>query len=252
MRVALIIFLVLFIPCGLWVIFFGYTRIPTENDIDFVKKIDNLGPIATWLSSSITFLFTPVSVYLVYLTFKRQNEQLNETKKQLEKQSKNQDQDRFEKTFFNMLNYFDDISKSVKSTVLTSDGKKEYVGKEFFNKMHFDVFHELCEREKKSGNKNLTLLLMLERDMGTYIGVLNCLLYLIDQSSITEKGIYIELIKSMITGEQKYTVRYYVDESLMEETKALKELINKYDICDQNKKEEFAKKFNEKMQEVKK
>lgn len=206
-----------------------------------IKTQGQLGPVSDWLSGIITPCIALASFILLCRTYYSQKEELTLTRVIMNQQ-------KFETTFFNLLNLFNDHAKNINYKIVSAQGKNEYNGQEYFHQMHFQIFESKCKNKEK---KDLTLLMSLEQHIGSYVEVLRCLITLIDTSDGIEKGTFIGILKATMSAEAKYAVYYFLSESLIEENKGLYELITKYDICDMVRNAEFAKRFNEKMQSMK-
>jgi len=231
-----VIILGLIMPFGLQYIYFNKFLLLE------ITAQGQLGPVSEWLSGIITPFIALASYILLYRTYYSQKEELRLTRKTM-------DQQKFETTFFNMLNLFDNYAKNVRYKILSVDGIKEYSGQDYFNHMHFKIFESLC---KNKTNKDLNLMLNLGQHIGSYIDVLQCILKLIDVTHEINKATFIQILKATMSAEAKYTVYYYVSNTCIDEKNILLELITKYDICNRVKNAENSKKFNEKMKTIKK
>lgn len=203
-----------------------------------IETQGKLGPISDWLNGIITPCIALASFILLYRTYYNQKEELRLTRVLTGQQ-------KFETTFFNMLNLFDSYTKNIRYRLQTSQGLLEYSGQDYFRHMHFKIFASVC---KSKENKDPTLLVSLEQNIGSSIEVLRCLLELIDITDEIDKKIFVNILKATISPEAKYAVNYYLSDSDIEDNKNLYSLVTKYDICDMAKKAKHAKKFNERMQ----
>lgn len=128
-----------FIIIGLFLSFVVIISAYYENKIqigtldwDYAKKVNNIAGI-------LAFLFTGAGTFAIFLTLIKQQEQFNQTQKQVVTQQ-------FEATFFNMLNQLFSIKNSISGKI----DDKELVGQEFLN----HILNELIQKYKDHLDQN--------------------------------------------------------------------------------------------------
>lgn len=169
--IILICILIIFsLPISIWIIksnASGYKLLSSDLDLNYASSLGN------YLSGTIGLLLSAFAVYLIYITFKLQKEELSETKTILRLQ-------KFDQTFFNLaesINFLVEkmyISKQNTAFIRTMTGYKEktdltefsgYEFLRFFKDIFYELYRSIIKIEKSEEpnlSKNLIQFLELE------------------------------------------------------------------------------------------
>ncbi|MDF9795044.1 hypothetical protein OKW21_000307 [Catalinimonas alkaloidigena] len=98
--------------------------------IDFEGEIDNetISGFGTFLGGFVGTIFSGVAVFLVFLTYLSQKEELRLTRQEMESQNETLIKQNYENVFFKLLDTYGEISRNV----IFREGAASYSGKEVF------------------------------------------------------------------------------------------------------------------------
>ena len=187
----------------------------------FDWNFDELGPFGDFLAGSTVPLFTLVSSIGVILTLrmqqqqmKTQNEETEQNRKVMIEQGKTMALQRFESTFFSMLNLHNEIIKSLFIQVgseHTVTDRKTFP--ELLNKLR--RIYGTVDMRAYHINRLVDAFVILNRDFeymfGPYFRNLTSIIQLIDGSDVTdnEKLNYIRIVKAQLTYYELAMLMYY-------------------------------------------
>lgn len=231
------------------------SAIPPLVGLYLVKKqhvpFDKMGPFGDFFAGSTVPILTLVGSIGVIITLRMQRQQLEmqrqelqhsleemrETRNEIKEQGRTMALQRFESTFFNMLNLHNDI---VKSLSLRDKEEKILTGREtfivLFNKFHTDFKYEVVKEKvrEKTYIEQLQhvydlVYKNLEHRFGHYYGNLDRVLSIVDRANLTqeEKNDYIGILRAQLTSFEVTLLLYY---GLSNYGQSLLQLMQKYDF----------------------
>ena len=226
----------------------------------YVFKIDFsvLGPFGDFASGTTVPLLTFVSFLAVVATLRMQKDQLEmqkkeiqnsivemqETRKEMQEQSKTLSIQRFESTFFNMVNLHNEIVKTLseKNHFAEETGELYFVGRQIFPSA-FNEFRYIHNELLTSGN--LTGATEIERiqqvyhqffenresQLGHYFRNLYRILKFIDEAPLMdgEKRTYVGIIKAQLSS---YELALLLYNGLSNQGNKFLPLMQKYNLLD--------------------
>ncbi len=222
---------------GVISIFFPYTEIDGFRIFKYKIEIGKYGELGDFVNG-ISTPFISVAVFiLLYKTYKSQKQELHDTKILLSEQNETLTSQQFETTFFNLVtlhhqivNNIDfDSSIDVEMYDRETDGEPEILkGRDCIRKFYhifITDYRNWESDEKKTPTERITFKAELEKelissayssfydehetDIGHYFRNLESLIKLVDQSKITNKGFYIELINAQLSTYEILLLFYY-------------------------------------------
>jgi len=230
------------------------SAIPPLVGLYLVKKkdvpFDKLGPFGDFFAGSTVPVLTLVGSIGVIITLRMQRQQLEmqrqelqhsleemrETRNEIKEQGRTMALQRFESTFFNMLNLHNDIVKSLS----LRDDEKTITGRETFMVLfnRFDTNYKFQVVKEEVRNKPYIEQLQhvydivyknLEHRFGHYYGNLDRVLNIIDRANLTqeEKNDYIGILRAQLTSFEVTLLLYY---GLSNHGQSLLQLMQKYDF----------------------
>lgn len=107
---------------------FGVTTISQNN---IISELGKLGPIGDWIAGSSMPFLTVATVILVFLTYHSQTKELEETRKLVIKQNDSTEKQRFESTFFQLLD--------LHHTIVNGISYQGVAGKNYFEAAYSDL-----------------------------------------------------------------------------------------------------------------
>jgi hypothetical protein len=235
-----------------------FSWIPIAAGILLVKVVgwefDDLGPFGDFLAGSTVPLFTLVSSIGVILTLRMQQKQLEmqreelqnsivemqETRKVMIEQGETMTLQRFESTFFNMLN--------LHSTIIKSLSISDDIGTRFTERETFKVLvRQIAARYNNDGYQSQKKELYKVADeldfayravynnnepmFGQYFKNLGIMVKFVDASNISNenKQMYMEMIKSQFSSKESTVLIYH---GISKQGRDILNIIRKYNLIE--------------------
>lgn len=220
---------------GLWV---SSWYLIISNDV--LNSWSNRGTFGD-MFGAINSLFSGLAFALLIVALYLQKEELEETRKELKgqkeqliKQNENLYQQRFENTFFHLLNFLNDFINSIDVPLFGKDSKGRNSFERFYhkltgqfanvrNKPEFETF------EKKIKASYSSLLSEYKNHLGTYFNNIYNILELIDKSDISNKSYYSNILRSQLSTYEVILLFYH---SIGEDGIQIIDLVREYDLCE--------------------
>ena len=212
---------------GILLIFFPYDILHGLKIGKFVVKIEDYDKLGDFINGVTTPLLSISAFILLYMTYRSQSEELEQTREVMKNQSLILDKQQFETTFFNLLNlhhqivnnidlrshnYFSSLTKVVRSSnETTKSGRDCFVSFYWgFKNMYNAV------RKKHTDMDELNLIISAysqyykrhQSDLGHYFRNLYHIVKFVDQSSIKNKSDYTSLIRAQLSSHELLMLFY--------------------------------------------
>lgn len=164
----------------------------------------------------ITSLFSALAFAGVLFTIAIQREELNLQKKEAAESKDELIKQRFENSFFQMLNMYNQILSEITFIDTRAQGHVAPKGRYALKKMKEEVISAFKARQVKNGsgieqiNKGFEQFYETKGiQLSHYFRFLNGIFDLIYQSKIDEKKFYVNLIKSQLSDQELFLMYYY-------------------------------------------
>jgi len=213
---------------GLLLVFFPFDILHNRKILWFslnTSEYDKLGDFI----NGITSPFLSIAAFiLLYLTYKSQSKELEQTRSILKKQTETIEKEQFESTFFNLLSFHHQIVNSIdlkKSRLgITSNGldvKRDIVyGRDCFVTFYSGFSNTYSKHDLDMPNQtqsdNLGIIKKAyneyyskhQADLGHYFRNLYHLIKYIDKSNITNKQEYTSLVRAQLSSHEQLLLFY--------------------------------------------
>ena len=222
---------ILLIVAGIGVMIWFITRLLVfENywNTDYNINLTAIGQVGDFIGGFSGTLFTLVGVVLLFETLALQRTELGESRKVFEKQQ-------FENTFFNLLNLYQEVAKSMHYDNFDFSSEKTYSGKEFFEqqKMKFyDDFtpvNNFSKNRKESSLNYITFYTSTKEQTSHYFRTLYRIFRFISNSSFDqkEKMNYAKIVRAQLSESELFFIHY---NAYTEYGSKFRQLINEFNI----------------------
>ena len=226
-----IIFSTLLIIIGLLLIFWFLFQLLVIEDYYNINSPINLTKIAQigdFIGGLPGTLFTLVGVILLFETLALQRTELAESRKVFEKQQ-------FENTFFNLLNLYQEITKSMHVEDFDFYTEKTHIGKDFFKQQKTKFYNEFVHNAKYSKNRKIAtknyMIFYVETKEQTahYFRTLYRIFKFINESTFSseEKMSYAKIVRAQLSESELFFIYY---NAYTEYGSNFRSLINEFDI----------------------
>lgn len=224
-----------FITAMLLLLFFPYFILNNIQLGQFKIVIPEYDRLGTFISGVTAPFLSLAAFVLLYLTYKSQKEELSDSKKILNEQSETQQTQRFETTFFNLLNLHHSIVNSIDlkiSVKHTNEWKGEHwfeneekKGRDCFREF-YSAFTKAYNQQKRystkwDGTKHIleselvvvkesynTFFAQHQHDLGHYFRNLYHLVKFIDNSEMKNKQMYVSLVRAQLSSHELLLIFY--------------------------------------------
>lgn len=191
-------------------------------------NLTGIGQIGDFIGGLSGTLFTLVGVVLLFETLALQRTELAESRKVFEKQQ-------FENTFFNLLNLYQEITKSMHVDEFDFYSEKTHTGKDFFKQQKLKFYSDFVSKDKYSQNRKkatsqyMKLYVESKEQTAHYFRTLYRIFSIIYSSdfSKTEKMNYAKIVRAQLSESELFFIYYnaFTDYGVK-----FRRLINEFDI----------------------
>ncbi|MCR8866889.1 putative phage abortive infection protein [Priestia megaterium] len=208
-----------------------------KNDKVITNFIGNLGPFGDFIAGTTVPLLTFVSFLAILKTLSLQKEQmlnqqeeLNASIKEMREQGKTLEIQRFESTFFNMLNLHNEIVRMMQDSHTSKNqyGQQNFrIIYEFLVDVHKTKHDNLSGEEKTTDNERERISATYKDvfpdrsvELGQYFRNLHSIMRYIDEttSENINKDIYVEIIKAHLSSYEIALLFYnFIGKPILEE-----------------------------------
>lgn len=226
-----IIISILFIVFGLVIMtWFLYRLFKVDGHWNIHHKINlpEAGQIGDFIGGFSGTLFTLVGVVLLFETLALQRKELSESRMVFEKQQ-------FENTFFNLLNLYQGVVKSLHFDFIDFGSERIYNGKDFFEQQKKRFYNDFQSQGSYSKNRKQATLNYIEFYVTTkeqtahYFRTIYRIFRFISNSSFSEKEKmnYAKIVRAQLSESELFFLHYnaYTDYGIK-----FRELINQFNI----------------------
>lgn len=216
-------------------LFFPYFKLNNIQVGNFKIVIPEYDKFGTFISGVTAPFLSLAAFVLLYLTYKSQKEELADSKKILKEQNTTQQTQRFETTFFNLLNLHHSIVNNIDLEIKEkhTDQWKETHWYETEIKKGRDCFltfyagFKTAYKKQKSNNSRSEETLLIEDteiitvkkayheffvkhhyDLGHYFRNLYHLIKFIDKSEMPDKQMYVSLVRAQLSSHELLLIFY--------------------------------------------
>lgn len=207
------------------VVFLPYYNL---NGIKFLGgqvEIIDYDKLGGWIGGITTPFLSMAAFILLYITYKSQKEELNESRTLLAQQTLSIEKQQFENTFFNLLNQQSEIVKSVdiKRTIQIYQPhispNKIKVSDILHGRDCFRFFYKIyCTRYNRTEVENSSLVRinksydvffkLYQNDLSHYFRFLYNIIKFIDKSSIEDKKNYTNIVRAQLSSHELLILFY--------------------------------------------
>ena len=196
--------------------------------IDYNINMPVIGQIGDFIGGFSGTLFTLVGVVLLFETLALQRTELAESRKVFEKQQ-------FENTFFNLLNLYQEVTKSMHLDQFEFYTEKTYGGKDFFELKKRKFYEDFVAQSKYSLNRKQaslnyrSLYLQTKEQTSQYFRTLYRIFRFISNSDFAhkEKMNYAKIIRAQLSESELFFIHY---NAYTEYGTKFRQLINEFNI----------------------
>ncbi len=226
-----IIFSTVLIIIGIGVIiWFLIQLLVVENYFNSNNPVNltGIGQIGDFIGGLSGTLFTLVGVVLLFETLALQRTELAESRKVFEKQQ-------FENTFFNLLNLYQEITKSMHVDDFDLYTEKTHSGKDFFKQQKLKFYSDFNPKDKFSKNRKeatknyMKFYVETKEQTAHYFRTLYRIFRFISSSEFTEveKMNYAKIVRAQLSESELFFIYYnaFTDYGVK-----FRKLINEFDI----------------------
>lgn len=222
--IPIIIFIPLVLAC-----YFAPWNI--QNNEELIEKIGKLGPIGDFMGGTITPLLTLMTFIVILFSYITQSRELAETRKQVNLQieeltttRKTYESQKFENTFFKLLDHFKVIRDDVTTSELsyTEEGEIDFSpsGNPYFRNIKGEnSFKKMNSEIKSSIRENIEITKfseLLNNNADQYYRTLITIVTFIDKSEIEQTSIYYDILNSSISKDERRFIFYLILKSNIE------------------------------------
>jgi hypothetical protein len=199
-----------------------------HGNIHHSINLPDAGQIGDFVGGVSGTLFTLVGVVLLFETLALQRNEFVESRKVFEKQQ-------FDNTFFNLIQLYQEVVKSLHYNSSDSYDEKTYTGKEFFERNHVDFYNSYLASGGVFKNRKAATVLYLgfytstKEQTAHYFRTIYRIFKFVKTNSIDEdeKEKYAKIIRAQLS-ESELLFLYY--NAFTEYGKKFRALINEYHI----------------------
>jgi|GEM_PF-2089276 len=195
-----------------------------ENPIN----LTGIGQIGDFIGGMSGTLFTLVGVILLFETLALQRTELAESRKVFEKQQ-------FENTFFNLLNLYQEITKSMHVDEFDFHTERTHTGKDFFKQqklrfyLDFQPKYKYAQNRKSATVQYMKMYVESKEQTAHYFRTLYRIFSIISHSDFTsqEKMNYAKIVRAQLSESELFFIYYnaFTDYGMK-----FRFLINEFDI----------------------
>jgi len=222
---------ILLILVGIGVMIWFITRLLVfENywNTSYNVNLPAIGQVGDFIGGFSGTLFTLVGVVLLFETLALQRTELGESRKVFEKQQ-------FENTFFNLLNLYQEVTKSMHFDNFDFYSEKTYSGKEFFEqqkKKFYEEFtpqNDFSKNRKEASLKYIVFYTSTKEQTSQYFRTLYRIFRFVSNSSFDqkEKMSYAKIVRAQLSESEIFFIHY---NAYTEYGSKFRQLINEFNI----------------------
>ncbi|UAY52738.1 putative phage abortive infection protein [Ferruginibacter albus] len=245
---------IVLLSLGLIMLFFPYESLNGLKLGKYSLKINRYGDLGAFVSGLTTPFLSIAAFILLYLTYKSQKQELNESKIILQAQNNTLQKQQFETTFFNLLNLHHSIVNSIDLRITTSPSYPGIASLAFQSSKSeikkgrdcFLIFYEELEkdyeefskenRQKKKDDQQIERVVIKKAyysffeknkfDLSHYFRNLYHIVKFVNEANIINKQMYISLLRAQLSSNELLLLFYNSLSAYGE--KKFKPLIEKY------------------------
>jgi hypothetical protein len=222
---------IILILIGIGVIIWFITRLLIfENywNTNYNVNLPAIGQVGDFIGGFSGTLFTLVGVVLLFETLALQRMELGESRKVFEKQQ-------FENTFFNLLNLYQEIAKSMHFDNFDFHSEKTYSGKEFFEQQKRKFYEDFSAKKDFSKNRKeaslnyIVFYTSTKEQTSHYFRTLYRIFRFISNSDFDQKGKmnYAKIVRAQLSESELFFIHY---NAYTEYGNKFRQLINEFNI----------------------
>lgn len=215
---------------GLIIIWFLWRGYFTEGFINprGTINLDKSAKVGDFIGGFVGAIFTLVGIVLLYETLHLQRKEFEESRKVFEKQQ-------FENTFFNLLNLYQEVIKSMHYDNFDFYSEKSYSGKEFFEQQKKKFYEEFIPQNDFSKNRKEASLRYVvfytstKEQTSHYFRTLYRIFRFISNSTFEhhEKMNYAKIVRAQLSESELFFIHY---NAYTEYGNKFRQLINQFNI----------------------
>lgn len=221
-----LIIAIILLVVAILMLFFPYFKLNNFRIGEFKIIIPEYDKFGTFISGVTAPFLSLAAFVLLYLTYKSQKEELADSKKILKEQNATQQTQRFETTFFNLLNLHHSIVNNM-DLKITGKRTDQWKGTHWYEteiKKGRDCFltfysgFQTAYKKQKSTNNNSEIIIVKEAyndffdkhvyDLGHYFRNLYHLVKFIDKSQMIDKQMYVSLVRAQLSSHELLLIFY--------------------------------------------
>jgi hypothetical protein len=191
-------------------------------------NLSAIGQVGDFIGGFSGTLFALVGVVLLFETLALQRTELGESRKVFEKQQ-------FENTFFNLLNLYQEVTKSMHFDNFDFYSEKTYSGKEFFEqqkKKFYEEFtpqNDFSKNRKEASLKYIIFYTSTKEQTSHYFRTLYRIFSFISNSTFDskEKMSYAKIVRAQLSESELFFIHY---NAYTEYGNKFRQLINEFNI----------------------
>lgn len=191
-------------------------------------NLSAIGQVGDFIGGFSGTLFALVGVVLLFETLALQRTELGESRKVFEKQQ-------FENTFFNLLNLYQEVTKSMHFDNFDFYSEKTYSGKEFFEqqkKKFYEEFtpqNDFSKNRKEASLKYIIFYTSTKEQTSHYFRTLYRIFSFISNSTFDskEKMSYAKIVRAQLSESELFFIHY---NAYTEYGNKFRQIINEFNI----------------------
>lgn len=226
---------IILLVIAILMLFFPYFKLNNIRVGQFKLIIPDYDKLGTFISGVTAPFLSLAAFVLLYLTYKSQKEELADSKKILKEQNTTQQTQRFETTFFNLLNLHHSIVTNI-DLEIKEKHTDQWKGTHWYETeikkgrdcflTFYSGFKTAYKRNKSNNSKREGTLLVEDTeittvkkayfeffekhhyDLGHYFRNLYHLIKFIDKSDMPDKQMYVSLVRAQLSSHELLLIFY--------------------------------------------